>query len=87
MEQTLLERKNRQNINKLNSIISEYEAKLDSRVDQVVSEVPISSCRLSTILRSAQILSSSLSSIPGSKLLLLSLPVETPSVIKVIPTI
>jgi hypothetical protein len=37
MEQSLLERKNRQNITKLNSIINEYEAKLDSRVDQVVS--------------------------------------------------
>jgi len=36
MEQSTLEKKNKKNLNKLNSIISEYETKLDVRVNQVV---------------------------------------------------
>jgi hypothetical protein len=36
IEQTLRDKKNKQNIGKLNSIINDYESKLDNRVDQVV---------------------------------------------------
>jgi hypothetical protein len=44
MEQAV-DRKNRKNLSKLNSIISEYESKLDARVDQVVEEVVLWPCR------------------------------------------
>ena len=40
MEQILLEKKNKQNIDRLNSIIHEYEHKLDNRVNLVINEVP-----------------------------------------------
>lgn len=41
MESAIAERRNKQNLNKLNSFIEEYEVKLDQRVDQVISEVLI----------------------------------------------
>jgi len=56
MDKTLLERKNKQNMNKLTSIINDYEAKLDARVNQVVSEVLNYSYRLSIIPKRSLIL-------------------------------
>ena len=41
MDQSILDKKNRNNIEKLNSIIHDYQAKLDSRVNQVIAEVNI----------------------------------------------
>lgn len=46
--------KNKQQINKLNSIIGEYESKLDGRVDQLLREVIANISRFSIIQRSAQ---------------------------------
>lgn len=40
MDQTVADRKNKQNLSKLNSIIDDYEAKLDARVNQVIADVP-----------------------------------------------
>lgn len=60
MEQSLLQKKNKQNIVKLNNIINEYETKLDNRVNQVISEVIVYPLRCSIILKNVRILSSNL---------------------------
>ena len=39
MDQSLIEKKNKQNLDKLNNIINDYEVKLDNRVNQVISDV------------------------------------------------
>ena len=35
----IMDKKNKQNLDRLNSIIHEYEAKLDKRTNQVITEV------------------------------------------------
>lgn len=41
MDQILLEKKNKQNIDRLNSIINDYQNKLDQRVNLVINEVAL----------------------------------------------
>ena len=58
MDQSMIDRKNKVKMDRLHSIIGDYEAKLDKRVDQVILEVNTMIVRsLITPKRSAILLS------------------------------